>query len=150
MIEVAFPAPDFRMKKEGGKDYIFDAIRKSWLLLTEEEWVRQNFVNYLITVLHYPATLIALEKELSLNGLKKRFDVLVYDAAHQPWMLVECKAPTVSLGEAVLQQALRYTMTVPVSYVVITNGSYTIGWKKVGGNLKEIQTLPSAPGTTAG
>ncbi|MCW3074793.1 MAG: restriction endonuclease subunit [Flaviaesturariibacter sp.] len=149
MIEVRFPEPHFRMKKEGGKDYIFDAIRKSWILLTEEEWVRQNFVNYLVSVLHYPATLIALEKELVLNGLKKRFDVLIYNAAHQPWMLIECKAPTVSLGESVLQQALRYTMTVPVSYVVITNGSYTIGWKKEGGALKEIHALPSAPGTTA-
>jgi hypothetical protein len=143
MIEVGFPAPDFRMKKENGKDYVFDAIRKTWLLLTEEEWVRQNFVNYLISVLQYPASLIALEKELLLNGLKKRFDILVYDETHQPWMLIECKAPSVGLGEAVLQQALRYTMTVPANYIVITNGNYTIGWTKEDGRLKEVQALPA-------
>jgi len=130
MIAVQYPEPQFRMKKENGKPYIFDAIRKTWLLLTEEEWVRQNFVNYLITQLHYPSTVIALEKEIVLNDLKKRFDILVYDKEHKPWILVECKEPKVSLSEDVLQQALRYNISVPVEYIVITNGSTTVGWKK--------------------
>src|SRR5688572_4340412 len=122
MIEVLYPEPRFRMKQEGDRQYIFDAIRKVWLLLTEEEWVRQNFVAYLIQEKGYPSTLLALEKELLLNGLKKRFDVLVYNADHQPWMMIECKAPEVALNEDVLQQALRYNMTIPVTYIVITNG----------------------------
>jgi len=130
MIAVQYPEPQFRMTKENGKPYIFDAIRKTWLLLTEEEWVRQNFVNYLITQLHYPSTVIALEKEIVLNDLKKRFDILVYDKEHKPWILVECKEPKVSLSEDVLQQALRYNISVPVEYIVITNGSTTVGWKK--------------------
>jgi hypothetical protein len=113
-----------------------------WLLLTEEEWVRQNFVHYLVQELNYPSTLIALEKEIILNDLKKRFDVLVYNQDHQPWMLVECKAPDVALSEAVLQQVLRYNISVPVNYIVITNGANTIGWKKEEGALTEMQALP--------
>ena len=81
MIPVQFPTPQFKMKEEGDKQYIFDAIRKTWLLLTEEEWVRQNFVAYLIRSLEYPATMIALEKGLELNDLKKRFDILVYNSS---------------------------------------------------------------------
>jgi hypothetical protein len=129
------------MKKENDKQYIFDAIRKSWLLLTEEEWVRQNFVSYLTSTLHYPSTVIALEKEFSLNDLKKRFDILVYDGQHQPWMLVECKEPKVALNEDVLQQVLRYNISVPVKYIVITNGNTTVAWKKEG----ELQLIPELP-----
>ena len=141
MIAVQYPEPQFRMKNENGRHYIFDAIRKSWLLLTEEEWVRQNFVNYLITRLNYPSTVIALEKEILLNDLKKRFDILVYNKEHQPWMLVECKEPKVNLSEDVLQQVLRYNISVPVDYIVITNGQSTIGWKKEK-ELKLLQELP--------
>lgn len=121
---------------------IFDSIRKSWLVLTEEEWVRQNFVHYLISVLQYPPSLIALEKEILLNGLKKRFDVLVYDAQHQPWMLVECKEPQTRLDETTLQQVLRYHMSVPVEYIVLTNGNTTLGWKKEEGRLSMLESLP--------
>jgi hypothetical protein len=142
MIAVQYPEPEFKMKKDGDKRYIFCIIRKQWFLLTEEEWVRQNFVQYLITVLNYPATLIALEKELRLNELKKRFDILIYDTDHKPWMLVECKEPNVVLNEIVLQQVLRYNMTVPVEYIVLTNGSNTIGWKKSDGKLNLLSELP--------
>lgn len=142
MITVPFPPPDFKMKKRGEKTYIFDEIRGTWLLLTEEEWVRQNFVAYLIKALHYPKELIALEKELLLNGLKKRFDILVYDTNWQPWMMIECKAPSISLDESVLQQLLRYCITIPVTYVVLTNGVNTIGWQKAGGKLTMLSAIP--------
>ena len=143
MVIVQFPEPQFNIKKEGERRFIFDAIRKTWLLLTEEEWVRQNFVAYLVKELQYPETLIALEKEIVLNGLRKRFDILVYDKTHQPWMLVECKAPEVLLSEDVLQQALRYNITVPVSYLVITNGNSTVAWEKKAEGLVPIEALPS-------
>lgn len=130
MIAVKYPEPDFKTKVENGKRYIFDKIRKSWLLLTEEEWVRQNFVNYLVHVLNYPAAFIALEKEIQLNDLKKRFDILIYDKDHQPWMMVECKAADVPLSESVLQQVLRYNISVPVKYLVITNGEATVAWQR--------------------
>jgi hypothetical protein len=142
MIPVQFPEPQFNVKKEGEKNYLFCLIRKQWLLLTEEEWVRQNFINYLISALHYPASLIAVEKELLLNGLKKRFDILVYNTRHEPWLLVECKAPHVALSEDVLQQALRYNISIPVTYLVITNGQQTIGWEKRAGSLLLVNTLP--------
>ena len=130
MIVVRYPEPKFKMKKENGRQYIFDTIRKAWLLLSEEEWVRQNFVNYLTVQLDYPSSVIALEKEIRLNDLKKRFDILVYNRQHQPWLLVECKQPDVQLSQDVLQQALRYNISVPVEYIVITNGNTTVGWKK--------------------
>ena len=130
MINVQYPKPVFRIKTEEGRRYIFDGIRKCWLLLTGEEWVRQNFVNYLINVLDYPSTVIALEKEIRLGELKKRFDILVYDGLHKPWMLIECKKPEVKLSEMVLQQVLRYNISVPVEFIIITNGLGTIGWKR--------------------
>jgi len=146
MIAVEYPEPAFRTKNENGKVFIFDNIRKSWLLLTEEEWVRQNFVSYLSQHLKYPTTLIALEKEILLNGLKKRFDILVYNRNHKPWMLVECKAPAVRLNEDVLQQVLRYNITVPVEYIVLTNGENTIGWKKENQALTLIEVMPGFEG----
>ncbi len=141
MIVVQYPEPKFKMKSEGGRHYIFDEIRKAWLLLTEEEWVRQNFVNYLTSRLNYPSSVIALEKEIRLNDLKKRFDILIYNQEHRPWMLVECKEPNVSLSETVLQQVLRYNISVPVEYIVITNGKTTLGWKK-GHELVMLKELP--------
>lgn len=142
MIHVEYPEPQFNIREEDNKRFIFDAIRKTWLLLTDEEWVRQNFVNYLIKGLHYPFALIALEKEIALNNLKKRFDVLVYDQAFQPWMMVECKAPSVPLNQAVLEQVLRYNISVPVEFLVITNGITTRAWRKAEGQLSELAQLP--------
>jgi hypothetical protein len=142
MIAIKWGEPDFKRKEEGGKHYIFDGIRKTWLLLTEEEWVRQNFVVHLVNELHYPASLIALEKMLLLNDLKKRFDILIYDAWHKPWMLVECKAPSVKLSENVLQQVLRYNISIPATYLIITNGEHTVGWKKEQNGLALINEMP--------
>lgn len=142
MIAVNYPPPSFKIKQEKEQHYVFDTIRKTWLLLTEEEWVRQNFLQYLVTELNYPSTLIALEKELDLNGLKKRFDVLVYDKEHQPWMMIECKAPQIVLSDAALEQLLRYHMSIPVPYLIITNGQTTYGWQKINSELKILDKLP--------
>ena len=142
MVTINYPEPDFRIKKEAGKEFIFDALRKKWLLLTPEEWVRQNFVQYLIRVKNYPATLIALEKGIQLGELKKRFDILIYDTAHQPWMMIECKAAEVKLDDAVLQQALRYNISVPVLFIIITNGNLTYGWQRNNNELNLIEEIP--------
>jgi hypothetical protein len=143
MIVVNYPPPAFQIKKENEQPYLFDAIRKIWLLLTEEEWVRQNFIQYLVTELKYPSTLIAIEKEIELNGMKKRFDVLVYNQDHQPWMLIECKAPQIQLNDAALEQVLRYHMSVPVCYLIITNGEKTFGWEKRDNQLVVLERLPA-------
>jgi hypothetical protein len=145
MIAVNYPAPSFKIKQENEQHFVFDTIRKTWLVLTEEEWVRQNFFQYLVAKLHYPATLIAVEKELELNGLKKRFDVLVYDHNHQPWMLIECKTPKQVLNDAALQQVLRYHMSIPVPFLIITNGKTTYGWEKIEGELRSLDMLPDWP-----
>lgn len=143
MVAVIYPEPDFRIKNQDGKDFVFDRLRKKWLLLTPEEWVRQNFVQYLLKVKSYPAPLIAIEKEMLLGELKKRFDILVYDTDHKPWMMIECKASSVKLDEAVLHQVLRYNISVPVEYLIITNGSYTHAWQRKENNLDPISDLPS-------
>ena len=83
-----------------------------------------------------------MEKEILVNGLKKRFDILVYNKGHEPWMLIECKAPAVPLNEAVLQQALRYHLTVPASYLVTTNGTQTMAWEKTPAGLRSLQAFP--------
>jgi hypothetical protein len=142
MIAVNFPQPLFRLKKENDVEFIFDAIRKQWLVLNEEEWVRQNFVQYLIQTLHYPAAFIAIEKEIMLGELKKRFDILVYDKDHRPWMMIECKSTIVNLSDAALQQVLRYNISIPVPFLIITNGHYTFGWEKSGPQLNLIQQMP--------
>ena len=142
MITVKYPEPDFRIKEEESKKYLFDRIRKIWVLLTNEEWVRQNFIQYLIQELKYPVSLIAVEKEIQLGELKKRFDILVFNKDHQPWMLIECKAAEINLDEKVFRQVLRYHISVPCSYLLITNGHYTYGWEKTGGEIKEMTEMP--------
>ena len=142
MIKVNYPEPVFRFKEENGKELIFDFIRKQWLLLNEEEWVRQNFVQFLVQDMKYPLELIAVEKEIQLGELRKRFDILVYDRYHKPWMLVECKAGEITLNEKVLMQVLRYNISIPASFLVITNGHFTYAWEKIGGELKEIVQMP--------
>ena len=92
MIPLQFPPTELRLKNEGGKDQVFDIVRRQWVRLTPEEWVRQHFIHYLIAVKQYPASLMAVEKELRIGELSRRFDLLVYDPGHRPWMLVECKS----------------------------------------------------------
>ncbi len=142
MIQIDYPGQDFRTRKEAESDFIFDELRKRWVKLTPEEWVRQNFLRYLIQVKNYPQSLIAVEREIALGELKKRFDILVFDHGHKPWMMIECKAMSVALSEDVLAQVLRYSISVPAPYLVITNGAYTTGWQKVERALKLLDELP--------
>ena len=141
MVKIEYPASGFKMKEEEGKEFIFDVIRKLWVRLTPEEWVRQNFLQYLIQVMKYPASLIAVETEIKLNDLKKRCDIIVYKE-EKPWMIVECKEMNENLNEAVLQQVLRYNISIPSDYLVITNGSFSFGWKLSNGKSEEIKELP--------
>ena len=143
MMMINFPEPDFRVKKEGETNFIFDRLRKKWMLLTPEEWVRQNFVQYLLQVKNYPASLIAIEKEIKLGELKKRFDILVYSTEHRPWMMIECKAGAIKVNEKVLDQVLRYNISVPVEYIVITNGKLTYGWHRQPEGLTVLDEIPA-------
>lgn len=120
---------------------IFDEVRKKWVMLTPEEWVRQNFLQYLVQVKQYPPALIAVEKEIWLNDVKKRFDIVVYKN-DVPWMIVECKEMEVELNSKVLDQALRYNMVLQVGVIVITNGSYCYGFDVTQSSPSSLNELP--------
>lgn len=142
MIKINYPAYPYKIKAENGKEFIFDEIRKQWVRLTPEEWVRQNFLRYLMDVKKYPASLIAVEREIKLNDLSKRFDIVVFNNSSLPWLLVECKSMEETLDEKVAMQVIRYNMAMPVSFFIITNGEYVFGFEKINGRLKEISELP--------
>lgn len=141
MISIQYPSPSFKIKKENGKDLIFDECRKKWVPLTPEEWVRQNFLQYLLTVKKYPLKLIAVEREIMVGELKKRFDIVIFKNA-KPWMIVECKEMEVQLSEAVIKQILNYNITLQVDYLVITNGTSTFALHTQQGNFNWLQNLP--------
>ena len=116
--------PDHGVKTKHGADgpTVFDPIRRRWLVLTPEEWVRQHVLNHLVHDLGCPVSLIGVETPLTLNGLSKRADIVVHDRDGQPVLLVECKAPEVALGQAVFEQAARYNLVFKVRYLMVTNG----------------------------
>jgi hypothetical protein len=141
MIPINYPPPGFRVKSEQGKDVIFDECRKQWVLLTPEEWVRQNFLQYLLQVKSYPASVIAVERALKLGDLKKRFDIVVFKNSI-PWMMVECKEMEVQLNEAVIRQILNYNIALQVDYLVITNGKSTFCMHLREGSFEWLPQLP--------
>lgn len=142
MIKIEYPDHEFRMKEGNGAKMIFDEIRKTWLKLTPEEWVRQNFIQYLVKTKNYPASLIALEKQIMVGEMLKRFDILIYNKEHRPWMMVECKSMQVSLTEEVLNQVLRYNIGVPVNYMIITNGTNCMAFEKKNMQLVPLDEIP--------
>lgn len=126
MINIVYPKPNFRLKQENNKEFIFDEIRKRWVILTPEEWVRQNFIKYLVSEKKYPAALIAVEKEIKLGELKKRCDIIIYKESF-PWMIVECKEMNVPVNEKTFEQILNYNQTMDVQFLITTNGNITFG-----------------------
>ncbi|MCB0585836.1 MAG: type I restriction enzyme HsdR N-terminal domain-containing protein [Phaeodactylibacter sp.] len=115
-----------KVKREKGKRYIFDPIRKKWLVLLPEELVRQLVIHYLLEEKNYNRNRINLERGLRVNSLQKRFDLLVYDMEVNPFLLVECKAPQVPISQDVFHQAAIYNMELKVRYLLITNGIETL------------------------
>ncbi|XZF16637.1 type I restriction enzyme HsdR N-terminal domain-containing protein [Chitinophagaceae bacterium MMS25-I14] len=122
MIAVDFTGLTLKLKRDAGKIYVFDPLRKKWLVLTPEEQVRQYLLQYMIEVLQYPQGMIAVEKKIMVGAMTKRFDIVVYDRSHQPWLLAECKAPEVLITEAALHQLLAYQRTTRCKYWVLSNG----------------------------
>jgi len=142
MIKIDYPSQPFKIKTEEGRELIFDEHRKMLVRLSPEEWVRQNFLQYLVKVKNYPLSLIAVEKEIRLGELKKRFDILVYNSIHQPWMMIECKSMDIVIDQKVMEQLLRYNISVPVRFLVITNGSYVYGYERREGKIDLLSDLP--------
>lgn len=122
MRELNLPYYPFKLKSDGKKYLILDELRKKYLVLTPEEWVRQHIVQYLINFKNYPKGLISLEKGLRLNDLMKRTDVVVYDHQGNPLLLIECKAPEIKITQDVFDQAARYNSVYKLKYMIVSNG----------------------------
>jgi hypothetical protein len=122
MERLNLPTYFFRIKEEKGKKYIFDEIRRRFVVLTPEEWVRQHIVLYLVSEKNFPLQLISMEKGFSQNRRKQRYDLLIYDRAGEPVMIVECKAPGIEINQQVFDQAGRYNNIHKASYMLISNG----------------------------
>jgi hypothetical protein len=122
MEKLNLPRFGHNIKHQEGKTVIFDVIRKKFVALTPEEWVRQNFVHYLINHLQYARSLINIETGLKYNQLAKRSDIIAYSRDSLPFLLVECKAPQVPINQSTFEQAAMYNKSVGAKYVVLTNG----------------------------
>ena len=142
MIKIEFPKEKVKIQQHKDVHEVFDAIRKKWLLLTPEEWVRQHILQYLLLTKKYPASLIAIEKEIKLAGLKKRCDIVVYNRKSEPWMIIECKEINVPLSNKTIEQILRYHLVLPCKFLVITNGGYSYGFEKRENVFMEMDSFP--------
>lgn len=117
--------PEYSIKtrlNDNGKTEVFDSIRKKYVVLQAEEWVRQQFIGFLISHKNYPASLIAIEKGLKINQLQKRFDAVVFDRKGLPLVLIEFKAPEVKLSEKTFSQIATYNLKMQVKYLIVSNG----------------------------
>lgn len=122
MFALNLPGYDTKISSKDGKPTIFDLLRRCYVALTPEEWVRQHFVHFLIEHCNYPATLMGNEVGLTLNGTKKRCDTVVYDRNLKPRIIIEYKAPTVIINKEVFSQIARYNLVLKVDYLIISNG----------------------------
>ncbi len=122
MERLNLPEYVFRTKTAEGKNWIFDSIRKKFVVLTPEEWVRQNFIRYLAVEKAYPENLMAVEKQVFVNSKQRRFDLLIYRRNGQPFLIAEFKAPGVKITQEAFDQVVRYNMALRVQRVVVSNG----------------------------
>ena len=126
MIFPDFAGITLKLRKAEGKTTVFDPVRKIWVALTPEEHVRQYILIYLLETMKYPASLVAVEKNILVNNRNRRFDIVVYNREHKPWLLAECKAPEVAITEHTLHQLLHYQQTTGCTYWLLTNGRQTL------------------------
>lgn len=119
---LALPDHGLKTKHDAAGPQVFDAVRRLWVALTPEEWVRQHFINHLVHDLGYPASRISVERALTLHGLTKRADVVVFGADGSPEVLVECKAPHVRITQRTFEQAAHYNIVLKVGLLMVTNG----------------------------
>jgi hypothetical protein len=122
MQKLQFPSYSFRFKNSENKIAIFDEIRKKFILLTPEEWVRQHVVQYLLQDKNYPKSYINVEKLIKVNDLNKRYDILVYQPNGELFLLIECKAPEVKISQQTFDQIARYNLVLNAKYLMVSNG----------------------------
>ena len=124
MIDLCFPNYEFRIKNRHNKKYIFDLIRKKFILLTHEEWVRQNCIMFLINQQKVPKVLINVEKKIKVNNLTKRYDIIVYKPNGSVFLLVECKSPKININQETFNQISIYNSEIIAEYLMLTNGLF--------------------------
>lgn len=122
MQKLNFPEYAFRFKNSENKIAIFDEIRKKFIVLTPEEWVRQHVVHFLLSSKNFPKSHINVEKVVKINGMNKRYDIVVYNPDGSIFLIVECKAPSVPISQITFDQIARYNMTLNSGYLMVTNG----------------------------
>ena len=122
MQKLNLPNYNFKLKSSENKTLIFDKLRKKYMILTPEEWVRQHFVYFLIDEKKYPSSLIALEKQLIINNRKKRTDILIFNKEGNHEIIVECKAPSIKITQDTFDQIARYNLKLKANYLIVTNG----------------------------
>jgi hypothetical protein len=120
--KLCFPASNFKLKQEEDKLFIFDQSRRKFVLLTSEEWVRQNCLQFLHNQKNYPISLLSVEKSFKLNNLVLRYDIVAYSKKANPVLLVECKAPEVKITQQTFDQIAVYNLELKVPYLLVTNG----------------------------
>jgi len=127
--ELNLPACELSIREQGDERMeVLDIIRRKYVMLSPEEWVRQHIVHYFLNYLEVPKTLTVVEQSMKVGRMEKRVDIAVYDKKTNPILLAECKAPSVKLSQQVIDQALRYNMKMHVSYLLITNGMQHMGF----------------------
>ena len=122
MQKLQFPTYTFRFKNSENKIAIFDEIRKKFILLTPEEWVRQHVVQFLLQEKNYPKSYINVEKLIKINSLTKRYDIVVYQTNGELFLLIECKAPEVKINQETFNQIARYNLVLNAKYLMVSNG----------------------------
>lgn len=146
LIQLNLPPFEYKVKKAEDKLWIFDVIRKKYILLLPEEWVRQHFIHYLL-MHNYPKSLIRVEGGLVFNQLKKRADIVIFNRAGNPWMIIECKSPEIPISDETLFQAAVYNKTLQASMLVVTNGLNhlyaKVDWNE--GSTQKLHALPAFP-----
>ena len=143
MLELNLPPFEKKITTEGNKSSIFDIIRRRYVALTPEEWVRQHFVHFLIEHKGYPLSLMGNEVSLDLNGMSRRCDTVVFDRSLNPRVIIEYKAPTVKVTQRVFDQICRYNLVLKVPYLYVTNGMQHIVCRVKSDGLEQMPCLPS-------
>lgn len=142
MISIQTNQLSFRIREGSKGDEIFDFLRKKWVALTPEEWVRQSLLGYLVNELRYPASLIAVERGVKVGELSRRFDAMVHGRDGKPWMLIECKAPGEPIDNAAVSQLLAYQSILGAKYLLLANGTSTRCWEIAAAQVIELDILP--------
>jgi len=141
------PPIEPRLQEKDGKMLIFDALRKKYLSLTPEEWVRQHWISFLIKTLNFPKGLLALERGLKYNQLQKRTDLVVWDKEGNPYLLIECKAPQIKLTQKTIEQACLYNKQLQTKFLILTNGiqHISLSWDGKNQNFNQLKDFPVPP-----